>query len=173
MASDCLGEGDQRTDVWEGVGVVDAEEGVVRVVVVVPAEGAEDLVEVLDGVVELSGFAATGVWLVEVYQAQPGGRLRRSSSFVLQQAVDGADLIGDARPGEELGALSGCGTSCGMGGCAEFAEEGFDGFGGGSCVAGFRRDLRDDGATPPDLPPALADVDPPEGDTHTTLEERL
>lgn len=36
----------------------------------------------------------------------------------------------------------------------------------------LRRDLRDDGATPPDLPPALADVDPPEGDTHTSLEER-
>ncbi|WJY42895.1 helix-turn-helix transcriptional regulator [Streptomyces sp. P9-2B-2] len=37
----------------------------------------------------------------------------------------------------------------------------------------LRRDLRDNGATPPDLPPALADVDPPEDDTHTTSEERL
>ncbi|MEV0281909.1 transcriptional regulator, partial [Streptomyces sp. NPDC050610] len=37
----------------------------------------------------------------------------------------------------------------------------------------LRRDLRDDGATPPDLPPALADVDPPEDDTTTTPEDRL
>ncbi|MFL4494708.1 transcriptional regulator [Streptomyces sp. VTCC 41912] len=37
----------------------------------------------------------------------------------------------------------------------------------------LRRDLRGDGATPPDLPSALADVDPSEGDSHTTLEERL
>ncbi|MEU3528595.1 helix-turn-helix transcriptional regulator [Streptomyces sp. NPDC038707] len=36
----------------------------------------------------------------------------------------------------------------------------------------LRRDLRDDGATPPDLPPALGDVDPPEPATNTTLEER-
>ncbi|MFJ1616659.1 transcriptional regulator [Streptomyces sp. NPDC088251] len=37
----------------------------------------------------------------------------------------------------------------------------------------LRRDLRDDGATPPDLPPALGDVDLPEADTNTTPEERL
>ncbi|MEU4143111.1 helix-turn-helix transcriptional regulator [Streptomyces parvulus] len=38
----------------------------------------------------------------------------------------------------------------------------------------LRRDLREDGATPPDLPPALGDVDPPnsETSTDTTLEER-
>ncbi|MFJ1749948.1 transcriptional regulator [Streptomyces sp. NPDC088116] len=37
----------------------------------------------------------------------------------------------------------------------------------------LRRDLRDDGATPPDLPPALGDVDLPESDTdaNTTTEE--
>ncbi|MFC1228517.1 MULTISPECIES: helix-turn-helix transcriptional regulator [Streptomyces] len=37
----------------------------------------------------------------------------------------------------------------------------------------LRRDLREEGATPPDLPPALGDVDPPEADTDTTPEERL
>ncbi|MFJ6742893.1 helix-turn-helix domain-containing protein [Streptomyces sp. NPDC091279] len=37
----------------------------------------------------------------------------------------------------------------------------------------LRRDLRDEGATPPHLPPALADVDPPEPDPNTTPEERL
>ncbi|MFF3273143.1 transcriptional regulator [Streptomyces chrestomyceticus] len=37
----------------------------------------------------------------------------------------------------------------------------------------LRRDLRDAGATPPDLPPALGDVDPPEPDTDTISEERL
>ncbi|MFD4878333.1 helix-turn-helix domain-containing protein [Streptomyces sp. NPDC058420] len=37
----------------------------------------------------------------------------------------------------------------------------------------LRRDLRDEGATPPHLPPALGDVDPPEPDPNTTLEERL
>ncbi|MEV0484024.1 helix-turn-helix transcriptional regulator [Streptomyces sp. NPDC050508] len=37
----------------------------------------------------------------------------------------------------------------------------------------LRRDLRDEGATPPPLPPALADVDPPEPDPNTTPEERL
>ncbi|WP_406219412.1 helix-turn-helix domain-containing protein [Streptomyces decoyicus] len=37
----------------------------------------------------------------------------------------------------------------------------------------LRRDLRDDGATPPDLPPALNDVDPPEADANATPEERL
>ncbi|MFC5805374.1 helix-turn-helix domain-containing protein [Streptomyces formicae] len=37
----------------------------------------------------------------------------------------------------------------------------------------LRRDLRDDGATPPDLPPALADVEPPEAEPNTTPEERL
>jgi transcriptional regulator with XRE-family HTH domain len=36
----------------------------------------------------------------------------------------------------------------------------------------LRREIRDDGATPPDLPPALGDVDPPEADTRTTSEER-
>ncbi|MFB1042340.1 helix-turn-helix domain-containing protein [Streptomyces chrestomyceticus] len=37
----------------------------------------------------------------------------------------------------------------------------------------LRRDLRDEGATPPDLPPALGDVDPPEPDIDTTPDERL
>ncbi len=37
----------------------------------------------------------------------------------------------------------------------------------------LRRELRDEGATPPDLPPALGDVDPPESEPDTTLEERL
>ncbi|WP_406360809.1 helix-turn-helix domain-containing protein [Streptomyces sp. NBC_00715] len=37
----------------------------------------------------------------------------------------------------------------------------------------LRRDLRDEGATPPYLPPALADVDLPEPDPNTTPEERL
>ncbi|MFJ8138895.1 helix-turn-helix domain-containing protein [Streptomyces sp. NPDC096013] len=37
----------------------------------------------------------------------------------------------------------------------------------------LRRDLRDEGATPPDLPPALGDVDLPEPDPNTTPEERL
>ncbi|WP_101258381.1 helix-turn-helix transcriptional regulator [Streptomyces barkulensis] len=37
----------------------------------------------------------------------------------------------------------------------------------------LRRRLREDGATPPDLPPALGDVDPPEADADTTPEERL
>ncbi len=37
----------------------------------------------------------------------------------------------------------------------------------------LRRDLRDGGATPPPLPTALGDVDPPEPDTDTTPEERL
>ncbi|WP_413101987.1 helix-turn-helix domain-containing protein [Streptomyces sp. Inha503] len=37
----------------------------------------------------------------------------------------------------------------------------------------LRRDLRDEGATPPDLPPALGDVDAPEPDTDTTSEDRL
>ncbi|MGD3113046.1 helix-turn-helix domain-containing protein [Streptomyces sp. YGL11-2] len=37
----------------------------------------------------------------------------------------------------------------------------------------LRRDIRDEGATPPDLPPALGDVDPAEPDTETTPEERL
>ncbi|MFI1867551.1 helix-turn-helix domain-containing protein [Streptomyces jumonjinensis] len=37
----------------------------------------------------------------------------------------------------------------------------------------LRRRIRDDGATPPDLPPALRDVDPPETDTNPHLEERL
>nr|WTB31827.1 helix-turn-helix domain-containing protein [Streptomyces sp. NBC_00830] len=36
----------------------------------------------------------------------------------------------------------------------------------------LRRDLHDDGATPPDLPPALHDVDPPECAPDTTPEER-
>ncbi|WP_434591811.1 transcriptional regulator [Streptomyces sp. A5-4] len=36
----------------------------------------------------------------------------------------------------------------------------------------LRRDLRDDGAVPPDLPPALHDVDPPEWAPDTTTEER-
>jgi len=36
----------------------------------------------------------------------------------------------------------------------------------------LRRDLREEGAIPPDLPPALGDVDPPEPDTDTT-EKRL
>ncbi|WP_256073565.1 helix-turn-helix domain-containing protein [Streptomyces sp. PpalLS-921] len=37
----------------------------------------------------------------------------------------------------------------------------------------LRRDIRDEGATPPDLPPVLGDVDPPETDTDTTTEDRL
>lgn len=36
----------------------------------------------------------------------------------------------------------------------------------------LRRDLLDDGAVPPDLPPALHDVDPPEWAPDTTTEER-
>ncbi|MGW0667842.1 helix-turn-helix domain-containing protein [Streptomyces sp. NPDC002746] len=36
----------------------------------------------------------------------------------------------------------------------------------------LRRDLLDDGAVPPDLPPALHDVDPPEWAPETTTEER-
>ncbi|WP_406321627.1 helix-turn-helix domain-containing protein [Streptomyces sp. NBC_01637] len=36
----------------------------------------------------------------------------------------------------------------------------------------LRRDLRDDGAVPPDLPPVLHDVDPPEWVPDTTTEER-
>ncbi|MFI0772494.1 helix-turn-helix domain-containing protein [Streptomyces sp. NPDC021218] len=34
----------------------------------------------------------------------------------------------------------------------------------------LRRDLREEGATPPPLPPALGDVDPPESDTDTSEE---
>ncbi|MBL1118248.1 helix-turn-helix transcriptional regulator [Streptomyces sp. 110] len=37
----------------------------------------------------------------------------------------------------------------------------------------LRRDLRDKGATPPGLPPALDDVDAPDPDTDTTSEDRL
>lgn len=37
----------------------------------------------------------------------------------------------------------------------------------------LRRELREEGATPPHLPPALGDVDPPEADPNTTPEERL
>ncbi|MFJ9868425.1 helix-turn-helix domain-containing protein [Streptomyces sp. NPDC101165] len=37
----------------------------------------------------------------------------------------------------------------------------------------LRRDIRDEGATPPDLPPALGDVDPPEPKPNTTSEERI
>ncbi|WP_329273705.1 helix-turn-helix transcriptional regulator [Streptomyces sp. NBC_01451] len=37
----------------------------------------------------------------------------------------------------------------------------------------LRRDIRDEGATPPHLPPALGDVDPPEPSPNTTPEERL
>ncbi|WP_405819594.1 helix-turn-helix domain-containing protein [Streptomyces sp. NBC_01390] len=37
----------------------------------------------------------------------------------------------------------------------------------------LRRDIRDEGATPPRLPPALGDVDPPEPSPNTTPEERL
>ncbi|MFB6567871.1 MULTISPECIES: helix-turn-helix domain-containing protein [Streptomyces] len=37
----------------------------------------------------------------------------------------------------------------------------------------LRRDIRDEGATPPDLPPALGDVDLPAPETNTTPEERL
>ncbi|MFF1645232.1 helix-turn-helix domain-containing protein [Streptomyces sp. NPDC058240] len=37
----------------------------------------------------------------------------------------------------------------------------------------LRRELREDGATPPDLPPALHDVDPPEWAPDTATEERL
>ncbi|WP_326661042.1 helix-turn-helix domain-containing protein [Streptomyces sp. NBC_00385] len=36
----------------------------------------------------------------------------------------------------------------------------------------LRRELREDGATPPDLPPALHDVDPPKWAPETTQEER-
>ncbi|MFI6287396.1 helix-turn-helix domain-containing protein [Streptomyces sp. NPDC051018] len=37
----------------------------------------------------------------------------------------------------------------------------------------LRRNLRDEGATLPDLPPALGDIDPSEPDPDTTSEERL
>jgi len=37
----------------------------------------------------------------------------------------------------------------------------------------LRRDIRDEGTTPPHLPPALGDVDPPEPGPNTTPEERL
>ncbi|WP_241827061.1 helix-turn-helix domain-containing protein [Streptomyces graminilatus] len=37
----------------------------------------------------------------------------------------------------------------------------------------LRRDIRDEGATPPYLPPGLGDVDPPEPEPNTTPEERL
>jgi len=37
----------------------------------------------------------------------------------------------------------------------------------------LRRDIRDEGATPPHLPPALGDVDPPEPGPSTTPEERI
>ncbi|MFF9778399.1 helix-turn-helix domain-containing protein [Streptomyces sp. NPDC013978] len=37
----------------------------------------------------------------------------------------------------------------------------------------LRRELREEGATPPDLPPALSDVDPPEEEPNTTPEERV
>ncbi|MEU0226197.1 helix-turn-helix transcriptional regulator [Streptomyces sp. NPDC006284] len=37
----------------------------------------------------------------------------------------------------------------------------------------LRRELREEGTTPPDLPPALGDVDPPEEEPNTTQEERL
>ncbi|MFE0202520.1 helix-turn-helix domain-containing protein [Streptomyces sp. NPDC058985] len=37
----------------------------------------------------------------------------------------------------------------------------------------LRRELREEGATPPDLPPALGDVDPPEPEPNATQEERL
>ncbi|MGW3782676.1 hypothetical protein [Streptomyces sp. NPDC005091] len=37
----------------------------------------------------------------------------------------------------------------------------------------LRRELREEGAIPPDLPPALGDVDPPEPETNPTPEERL
>ncbi len=37
----------------------------------------------------------------------------------------------------------------------------------------LRRDIREEGATPPDLPPALGDVDPPEPDINSTTEEHL
>lgn len=37
----------------------------------------------------------------------------------------------------------------------------------------LRRELREEGATPPRLPPALGDVDPPEEEPDTTPEERL
>ncbi|MFH9687201.1 helix-turn-helix domain-containing protein [Streptomyces sp. NPDC017413] len=37
----------------------------------------------------------------------------------------------------------------------------------------LRRELREDGATPPDLPPALHDVDPPEWAAKATQEERI
>lgn len=37
----------------------------------------------------------------------------------------------------------------------------------------LRRDIRDEGATPPRLPPALGDVDPPEPGPNTTPEKRL
>ncbi|MGW7165300.1 helix-turn-helix domain-containing protein [Streptomyces sp. NPDC054884] len=36
----------------------------------------------------------------------------------------------------------------------------------------LRRDIREEGATPPSLPPTLGDVDPPEPDPDTTPEER-
>ncbi|MFF3276923.1 helix-turn-helix domain-containing protein [Streptomyces chrestomyceticus] len=37
----------------------------------------------------------------------------------------------------------------------------------------LRRDIRDAGATPPDLPTALGDVDPPDPETETTTEDCL
>ncbi|MFF8016141.1 helix-turn-helix domain-containing protein [Streptomyces sp. NPDC007929] len=37
----------------------------------------------------------------------------------------------------------------------------------------LRRELREEGATPPHLPPSLGDVDPPEEEPNTTPEERL
>ncbi|MEV0302075.1 helix-turn-helix domain-containing protein [Streptomyces prasinus] len=37
----------------------------------------------------------------------------------------------------------------------------------------LRRELREEGAIPPDLPPALVDIDPPELETNSTPEERL
>ncbi len=37
----------------------------------------------------------------------------------------------------------------------------------------LRRDIRDAGATPPDLPPALGDVDPPDPETEITTEDCL
>lgn len=37
----------------------------------------------------------------------------------------------------------------------------------------LRRELREEGATPPRLPPALGDVDPPDEEPNTTPEERV
>ncbi|MCW7985948.1 hypothetical protein XF35_11725 [Streptomyces platensis subsp. clarensis] len=58
-------------------------------------------------------------------------------------------------------------------GCLDASKHADQGISAKYYLRYLRRDLRDNGATPPDLPPALADVDPHEVDTNTTPEERL